>query len=82
MNRLPYATALISIVVAVGLWLIATWLEGDSAWLKSQPEPAAEISGDSVRPDSPVQADADVAGCDQRGRFAAAGRRIAILFDR
>jgi len=65
MNRLPYATALISIVVAVGLWLIATWLEGDSAWLKSQPEPAAEISGDSVRPDSPVQADADVAGCDQ-----------------
>ena len=65
MNRLPYATALISIVVAVGLWLIATWLEGDSTWLKPQPESASTMPNDAVRPDSPVQADPVVAGCEQ-----------------
>jgi len=65
MNRLPYATALISIVVAVGLWLIATWLEGDSDWLKPQPETASEMTNAAVRPDSPVQTDAVESSCDQ-----------------
>lgn len=65
MNRLPFATALISIVVAVGLWLIATWLESDSDWLKLQPETTAEMSDAAVRPDSPVQADAIEASCEQ-----------------
>jgi hypothetical protein len=65
MNRLPFATALISIVVAVGLWLIATWLESDSDWLKAQPETASEISDATVRPDSPVQTNAVETSCDQ-----------------
>jgi len=65
MNRLPYATALISIVVAVGLWLIATWLEGDSDWLTPRPETASEMTNAAVRPDSPVQTDVVAASCDQ-----------------
>jgi len=65
MNRLPFATALISIVVAVSLWLIATWLEGDSTWLKSPAESASQISDAAVRPDSPLQTDAVTESCDQ-----------------
>jgi hypothetical protein len=65
MNRLPFATALISIVIAVVLWLIATWLERDSTWLKSLPDTAVEIPVAAVRPDSPLQTEAAVTGCEQ-----------------
>jgi len=65
MNRLPYATALISITLAVALWLIATWLEGGSPWLLPGSEAGPGIAHTRVRPDSAVQVSPDVTGCDQ-----------------
>ncbi len=65
MKRLPYATALISISVAVGLWLIASWLEGDPPWLVPVPDAGAGLAHGGVRPDTPVQVEPDVAGCEQ-----------------
>ncbi len=65
MNRLPYATAILSVTIAVALWLIATWLEGDPPYLIPRPEPVAEIADADVRSDSPVQIGPDVSGCEQ-----------------
>ena len=65
MKRLPNATALISISVAVGLWLIASWLEGDPPWLVPVPDAGAGLAHGGVRPDTPVQVEPDVAGCEQ-----------------
>jgi len=65
MKRLPYATALLSVTIAVALWLIATWLEGDPPYLIPRPESAAEFGNAEVRPDSPVQIGPDVSGCEQ-----------------
>ena len=65
MKRLPYPTALISISAAVGLWLIASWLEGDPPWLLPSPEAGTGIAKVEVRPDTPVQVKPDVAGCEQ-----------------
>jgi len=65
MKHLPYATALISISAAVVLWLIATWLEGDTPWLLPKPEAGTGISNAEVRPDTPVQVKSDLAGCEQ-----------------
>jgi len=67
MNRLPIATALISVAVAVALWLIATWLEGDSPWLTPQPETrtGTGFANEGVRQATPLQIEAGVAGCEQ-----------------
>jgi len=65
MKRLPYATALLSVTIAVVLWLIATWLEGDPPYLIPRPEPVADIANAEVRPDSPVRIGPDVSGCEQ-----------------
>ena len=65
MKRLPFATALISVSVAVALWLIATWLEGDSPWLVPVPEAGAGFANSEVRPDTPVQVRPEHAGCEQ-----------------
>ena len=65
MNRLPYATAILSVTIAVALWLIATWLEGGSAWLDSGPASEPGIAEVKVRPDTPVQASPDTASCEQ-----------------
>jgi hypothetical protein len=65
MNRLPYATAIISVVVAVTLWLIATWLESDSPWLVPGTEPTVAKKEVQVRPDTPVRVSPDSPGCEQ-----------------
>ncbi len=65
MKHLPYATALISISAAVVLWLIATWLEGDTPWLIPTPEAGTGFSNAEVRLDTPVQIKPDLAGCEQ-----------------
>lgn len=65
MNRLPYATAILSVTIAVALWLIATWLEGDSAWLDSGPAAETGIAEVRVRSDTPVQASPDTGSCEQ-----------------
>jgi hypothetical protein len=64
-NRLPYATAIISVTLAVALWLVATWLEDESRWPVPEPAPATGISEVQVRPDSAVQVSTDAADCDQ-----------------
>jgi hypothetical protein len=65
MNRLPFATALISVAVAVALWLIASMLEGDAPWLTPSPDSASPAATGQVRPDTPVQVSPDNAGCEQ-----------------
>lgn len=65
MNRLPFATAIISVIVAVSLWLIATWLESDSPWLEPDPVAVNGIAEVQVRPDTPVQVNPDAADCEQ-----------------
>jgi len=65
MNRLSLATAVISVIVAVALWLVATWLEGDTRWLLPA-SPADPVPGQvEVRPNSEIQVSAEVADCDQ-----------------
>jgi hypothetical protein len=65
MNRLTYATAVISVTVAVALWLIATWLEGDPPWLDPGSASVPGIGEVQVRPDTPVQVSPDAADCEQ-----------------
>ena len=65
MNRLPYATAIVSVIVAVALWLIATWLEGDTPWLNPGSASGSGIEAVQVRPDTPVQVSPDAADCEQ-----------------
>jgi hypothetical protein len=65
MNKLPYATAIVSVIIAVALWLIATWLEGDSLWLDPGPASAPGIAEVRVRPDTPVKVSPDAADCQQ-----------------
>ena len=62
MNRLPYTTTFIAIVIAVALWAIATWLESDSPWLTAPPIEPVEPA---VRPDTPVRVDPNPPGCDE-----------------
>lgn len=64
MNRLPYATAIISVTVAVALWLVATWLEDESRWSVPEPSPGPGISQGQVRPDSAVRVSPDAADCE------------------
>ncbi len=65
MNRLPYATTFVSVTIAVALWLVAMWLEGDSPWLSSGPASSSGFAGTPVRPDTPVKVSADAAACEQ-----------------
>lgn len=65
MNRLPFATAVISLTLAIGLWLIATWLEGDSQWLAFDSVSDTGVSTVEVRPDTPIQVSSDIADCEQ-----------------
>lgn len=64
MNRLSLATALVSVIVAVSLWLVATWLEGDSRWLAPTQPAAPPIGQAEVRADSEVNFGTDAAACD------------------
>lgn len=65
MNRLSLATATISVIVAVALWLVATWLEGDTRWLLPAQPAGSGISQVEVRPDSELQVSPDAADCVQ-----------------
>jgi len=65
MNRLPYATIFVSVTIAVALWLIATWLEGDSPWLSPGLASGPGFAGTQVRPDTPVKVSPDAAACEQ-----------------
>lgn len=65
MHRLPYATAIISVLVAVALWSLATWLESDSPWLATEPSALTPIADEAVRPDTPVQTSQSAAACQR-----------------
>lgn len=65
MHRLPYATTIVSVVIAVALWLAATWLEDESRWSIGESSGEAPISTEQVRPDTPVRAGTDAASCEQ-----------------
>lgn len=65
MNRLPYATALISITLAVVLWLIATRLEDGSRWLPAQQSEHPDLTMARPRADTPVQSKESSANCEQ-----------------
>lgn len=54
MNHRPYTTVLISIGIAVPLWLLATWLDSDAPWPAGESPTGKETARVQVRPDSPV----------------------------
>ncbi len=63
MNRLPITMSLISLAAAIGLWLVASWLEGDS-WSPDAALPTpGEFAGAGVRPDSSIRTDAQGSAC-------------------
>ncbi len=74
MNRLPYTTAIISVVIAVALWLVATWLEEESRWQLAEPSRGPGMNQGQVRPDTEVRVIPGTADCDR----AEAALRVRI----
>lgn len=64
MNRLPYATALISISLAVILWFIATRFEDESRWSLTQEGAQPALAMEKPRSDTPVQTLANTVNCE------------------
>ncbi len=65
MNRLPYATALISMSLAVILWFIATRFEDESRWLTIQEGTPPDLAMQRPGKDTPVQTTQSVTNCEQ-----------------
>ena len=65
MNRLPYATALISISLAVILWFIATRFEDESRWLTMQEGTPPDLTMQQPGKDTPVQTTQNITNCEQ-----------------
>ena len=65
MNRLPYATALISLSLAVILWFIATRFEDESRWLPSQQSNESDLTMGQTRADTELQTIENAANCEQ-----------------
>jgi len=65
MNRLPYATALISISLAVILWFIATRFEDESRWLPMQEGTPPDLTMQQPGKDTPVQTTQNITNCEQ-----------------
>jgi len=58
-------TVLLSVVLAVALWLVATWFEDDSRWLPKEPVAAVEFPMDGQRTDTPLRTNTDAMSCQQ-----------------
>jgi len=58
-------TVLISVVLAVVLWLAATLFEDDSRWLPQVPEETIDTSLPTPRRDTPLKVNTDVMSCEQ-----------------
>jgi len=56
---------LVSIVVAVGLWLAATLLEGDDRWLPAEPGQAVDSRLSTPRRDTPLRTNTDSLSCQR-----------------
>ena len=61
----PYQTALISVVVAVVLWFVATWFDDDSRWLPREAATQIDATIERPRQDTPLRVDTDVPSCSQ-----------------
>lgn len=64
MNRLPYATALISVSLALVLWLIANRFEDESRWLPVEQSAQPDLTMVQPRVDTPVQTNENAANCE------------------
>ncbi|MDH5345167.1 MAG: hypothetical protein OEW59_05325 [Gammaproteobacteria bacterium] len=58
-------TILVSVVLAVGLWLAATLMEDDSRWLPPVPGEEIDTTLAATRADTPLRANTDVLSCGQ-----------------
>ncbi|MEE3236811.1 MAG: hypothetical protein VX236_05810 [Pseudomonadota bacterium] len=58
-------TVLLSIALAVLLWLAATWFEDDSRWLPKDTSQQTGLSLEMPRPDTPLRANTNELSCQQ-----------------
>ena len=68
MNRLPLVTAALATLLAIGLWILATWLEDEARWQSLENPPADSQTPVPTTPaiDTPVQTlDADCETVEQ-----------------
>jgi hypothetical protein len=65
MKTSSYPTVLVSVAVAVGLWLVATLLEGDDRWLPPEPGAVGDTRLSAPRPDTPVRTSTDSVSCQR-----------------
>jgi len=73
MKSSSYSVGIISVLAAVILWLIATWLEGDERWELPARIDAIDNSKTAPRSDSPVDSSSNNLSC---------GDAEAVLTDR
>jgi hypothetical protein len=64
MKRHQFATISISVIAAILLWAIATWLEDDSRWTGLAEKVTPDMSMEQPRPDTPVRANTSIASCE------------------
>ena len=67
-NKLPFSTAAISVVAAVGLWLIATVLEDDSRWQPPAGDTGSVAGFGRQAADSPIRGGAAALRCQEAER--------------
>ena len=58
-------TILLSVALAIVLWLVATWFEDDSRWLPAEPSQPADLSMEAPRADTPLRVNTDALSCQQ-----------------
>tara|TARA_R110002111_G_scaffold220722_1_gene283142 strand:+ start:149 stop:679 length:531 start_codon:yes stop_codon:yes gene_type:complete len=68
MNKMPLSTMVISVLAAVGLWLLATLLEGDSRWLEPSQSVDGMASFGRQADDSPLRSGAAALRCQESER--------------
>ncbi len=68
MRRASYQVGIISVVVAVALWLVATRFEDDARWLPEQSGSVIDTSQQGMRNDTPVRVATDLLSCRQTER--------------
>lgn len=65
MKRIPYATALISVLAALVLWSVANLFEDDTRWTDLVDRSAPGLPEQQRRTDSTVKTNTSVASCEQ-----------------
>ena len=65
MKSFSNSITLLSVALAVLLWLAATWFEDDSRWLPKDTSQQTDLSLDMPRPDTPLRANTNELSCQQ-----------------